>query len=90
MTETLVREFKKWKALKKLLEQIEKEPDKEYRWVELTKIMARGGISLSYAIKLIPELEINEILIKVERSGLRYYKVNLEKLREVVRALEYH
>ena len=90
MTETLVREFKKWKALKKLLEQIEKEPDKEYRWVELTKIMARAGISLSYAVKLIPELELNGILIKIERSGLKFYRVNLEKLREVVRALEYH
>jgi ribosomal protein S25 len=83
----LVREVKKWKALRKLLEHVEKEPGRELRWVELTNILARAGISLSYAVKLIPELELYGILTKFERSGLRYYKVNVEKLREVVKAL---
>jgi signal recognition particle GTPase len=88
MTETLVREIKKWKALKKLLEQVEKEPDKELRWAELRIILASAGLSLTYAEKLIPELEMHGILSKYQRSGKIYYRVNVEILKEIVRAIE--
>ena len=87
MTETLVREIKKWKALKKLLERVEKEPDKELRWSELRAILASAGLSITYAEKLILELELNGIVTKVGKPGKIFYRVNVEMLREVVRLL---
>jgi ribosomal protein S25 len=87
VTETLVREIKKWKALKKLLERVEKEPDKELRWYELRSILASAGLSITYAEKLIPELEINGIVRKVGKPGKIYYRVNVKMLRKVVRLL---
>jgi signal recognition particle GTPase len=84
----LVREVKKWKALKKLWEHVEKEPDRELRWAELRNILASAEISLTYAEKLIPELEMYGILSKFQRHGKIYYRVNVERLRKVVKILK--
>jgi predicted TIM-barrel enzyme len=86
--EVLVREVKKWKALKKLLEFAEKEPDIELRWSELRNILANSGLSLTYAEKLIIELDMYGIVSKFMKHGKIYYKINVEKLREVVKAIE--
>jgi tRNA G26 N,N-dimethylase Trm1 len=88
MVEVLVREVKKWKALKKLLEYAEEEPEKELRWSELRNILARSGISLIYAEKLIIELEMYGIVSKFTKLDKTYYKIDVEKLREVVEAIE--
>ena len=88
MVEVLVREIKKWKALKKLLEYAEKEPNKELRWSELRNILASSGLSLTYAEKLIIELDMYGIVSKFLKLGKIYYKINVEKLREVVEVLE--
>jgi hypothetical protein len=88
MVEVLVREVKKWKALKKLLEYAEEEPDKELRWSELRNILVASGASLAYAEKLIIELEVYGIVSKFTKLDKIYYKINVEKLREVVKAIE--
>jgi CRISPR/Cas system-associated protein Csx1 len=82
----LVREIKKRKALKKLLEYAEREP-KELRWSELRNILASAGVSLTYAEKLITELDMYGIVSKTLKNGKIHYRVNVEKLREVVEAI---
>jgi signal recognition particle GTPase len=88
VAEVLVREIKKRKALKKLLEYAEREPDKELRWTELRNILASAGVSLTYAEKLIIELDMYGIVSKTLKNGKIHYRVNVEKLREVVKAIE--
>jgi hypothetical protein len=89
MVEVLVREIKKWKALKKLLEYVEKEPSgKELRWSELRNILVNAGLSVPYAEKIIIELEACGIVSKFIKLGRLCYKINVEKLREVVKAIE--
>jgi len=88
VAEVLVREIKKWKALKKLLEYTAKEPNAELRWSELRNILASAGLSLVYAEKLIIELDMRGIVSKTLKAGKIYYRINVEKLREVVEAIE--
>jgi acetylglutamate kinase len=88
VAEVLVREIKKWKALKKLLEYTAKEPNVELRWSELRNILASAGLSLVYAEKLIIELDMRGIVSKTLKAGKIYYRINVEKLREVVEAIE--
>jgi DNA-binding IscR family transcriptional regulator len=88
VVEVIIKGGKKYRGLKKLLEYAEKEPDKELRWSELRNILAGSGLSLTYAEKLIVELEARGIVNKFRKLGETYYKIDVEKLREVVEAVE--
>jgi tRNA G26 N,N-dimethylase Trm1 len=80
--EIIVRGGKKYKALKKLLEVVSEEPEKEFLWIELVRIMVPTGISYPYTDKIISELKYLGVLKKV---GERY-RVDVEKLKEILKS----
>jgi tRNA G26 N,N-dimethylase Trm1 len=80
VVEVIVKGGKKYKALKKLLEVVSKEPEKEFLWSDLVRIIVSMGISYPYSSKIITELIYLGVLNKI---GDRY-TVDVEKLKEIV------
>jgi len=77
-----MRGGKKHKALKKLLEVASREPEKEFLWNDLVRIIISVGVSFPYSDKIISELKYLGVLNKVGD----HYTVNVEKLKEILKS----
>jgi hypothetical protein len=82
VVEVVVKGGKKYKALKKLLEIVSEEPEKEFSWTDLVRIVVSTGVSYPYSNKIVLELIYLGVLNKV---GDRY-TVDVEKLKEIVKS----
>jgi hypothetical protein len=74
---------KKHKALRKLLEIVSEDPEREFSWSDLARIIVTTGVSYPYSNKIILELIYLGVLSKV---GDRY-AVDVEKLKEIVESV---